>query len=195
MILLLLALSRLPVYAQQHYRLDVKKSKMLWKIETVGKHNGYLLFGNGRLDYSGKGEPTTGYFIMDMTSIRSTDGSTEKDRAKVDAEITTPGFFDTKTYPTAAMDVKLITPTGAPGVYKVKGNLTIKGITNSVELTATIIKKGDVITVKSAASIDRTRWKIDFHEKKKDWDPFATLKDNLISDDILVTLDLTFNKQ
>ncbi|OOQ56540.1 YceI family protein [Mucilaginibacter pedocola] len=193
--LLLLLLATAPVFAQQHYRLDVKKSKLLWKVATIGNHNGYLLFNDGRMDVTDKGEPITGYFTMDMKSIRSQDGSTAADRAKVDKEITTPGFFDTEAYPTATMEVKQITPTGNAGVYRIKGNLTIKGISNPVELSATIGKNGDTITAKADAGIDRSKWRIDFHEEKKGWDPVATLKDNLISNDIAVTLDLTFTKQ
>jgi hypothetical protein len=98
-IILLLALIHFSAQAQQRYQLDTKKSRILWKVETVGRHNGYLLFNKGTLDYSSKGEPSTGDFTMDMKSIRSTDRPTAAGRQEVDKELTTAGFFDTGAYP------------------------------------------------------------------------------------------------
>jgi polyisoprenoid-binding protein YceI len=188
----------LPLYfsaqAQQRYQLDTKKSRTLWKVETVGRHNGYLLFNKGTLDYSPKGEPSAGYFTMDMKSIRSTDRPTAAGRQEVDKELTTAGFFDTGVYPAATMSVIHIVPTPQPSVFKVSGDLTIKGITKPIEFNASINKKGDIVSVKANLSINRTNWNIDLQEKPKQWDFLAAIKEKMIADDILITLDLVFHK-
>ncbi|TKC09953.1 YceI family protein [Pedobacter polaris] len=192
-LILLLCVLSLSVKAQ-NYLLDIKKSKILWKIETVGKHNGYILFSSGKLNYSGKGQPTTAYFTINMNGMRSMDRPTAKGREKIDIELRSPGFFDVNIHPTATMDVKQILPTPTPLIYRVRGNLTIKGITNPIEFTAAIVKKGEVITVKSNLTIARAKWKIDLQEKPKDHDFFATIKDKMMPEDIMITLDLTFHK-
>src|SRR6478752_1802937 len=109
-IILLLALIQFSAQAQQRYQLDTKKSRILWKVETVGRHSGYLLFNKGTLDYSPTGEPSTGDFTMDMKSIRSTDRPTATGRQEIDKELTTTGFFDTGVYPAATMSVIRIIP-------------------------------------------------------------------------------------
>ncbi len=192
--LFLLLLMQLGVQAQQRYTLNNKKSKILWKVETIGKHHGDILFSSGRLDYSSIGQPTTGYFIIDMKNMRSNDRPTPQGRAQIDAQLRSPDFFDVAHYASATMDVKQITSTSNPLIFKVKGNLTIKGISNPVEFNASINKKADVISVKANLSINRTKWNIDHKPDPKPLDLFGVIKDKMMTDDILITLDLLFAK-
>ena len=82
--------------AQKNYKLDVKSSKLQWKISTMGNHFGYLLFSKGVLNYAVNGKPLSGDFVMDMNSIRSTDGKKPEDIARVNKSIKEPDFFDVK---------------------------------------------------------------------------------------------------
>ncbi len=184
----------LSIQAQQRYAIDNKKSKINWKVETIGKHHGYILFNNGRLDYAHNGEPNNGYFIIDMKSMRSNDRPTPKGREELDKQLRSLDFFDVAHYPSATMDVKQVTPTATASIYKVKGNLTIKGISNAIEFNATFSKKGDLVQVKAKLSIDRTKWNIDHKPEPKPMDFFGTLKDKMMTDDIMIELDLTFYK-
>lgn len=192
-ILLFCSLSFLAM-AQKSYTLDIKKSKILWKIETVGKHNGQILFSWGKLDYTSKSEPLTASFIIDMNKITSLDRPTEKGRAEIDKELRSKGFFDVPVYPTATMVVKQIFKTPAPNVFRVTGDLTIKGITHRIEFNTTIIKKGELITAKASFNIARKKWNIDFKEKPNDWDITAAIKNKMIDDDIQISFDLIFGK-
>lgn len=192
--ILLLLLMQLSVQAQQRYTLDNKKSKILWKVETIGKHHGYILFSSGRLDYLPNGNPAIGHFIIDMKSMRSSDRPTPKGRAEIDNQLRSPDFFDVARYASAIMEVKQLLPTSTPSVFRVNGNLTIKGITKPIEFNATINKKGDIISVKANLKIDRTKWNIDHKPDPKPTDFFGTLKDKMMTDDIQITLDLTFHK-
>jgi polyisoprenoid-binding protein YceI len=92
------------------------------------------------------------------------------------------------------MSVIHIVPTPQPFVFRVSGGLTIKGITKPVEFNASINKKGDIISIKANLSIDRTKWNIDLQEKPKQWDFLSAIKEKIIADDILITLDLAFHK-
>lgn len=191
---LFLLLIQWSAQAQQRYAIDTKKSKIFWKVETIGKHHGYILFNNGRLDYAHNGEPNNGYFIIDMKSMRSNDRPTPKGRAELDVQLRSLDFFDVAHYPSATMEVKQVTPTGTPSIYKVKGNLNIKGISNPVEFNANFSKNGALINVKAQLKIDRTKWNIDHKPEPKAIDFFGTLKDKMMTDDIEIKLDLTFYK-
>jgi polyisoprenoid-binding protein YceI len=193
-IILFLTTLQLATYAQQTYQLDSKKSKILWNTRnTVGGHNGYLLFNTGNLNYSLTGQPAGGSFNMDMNSIRSTDHAVAAENQKVDKELRKPGFFDIEKYPQATMDIRQIAATDKANTYKVTGDLTIKGITNPIEFFAVITKKGNTVIAKAEVEIHRLKWKIDLQPEPKAWDLVSAVKDKMIADEIVISLNLVFN--
>lgn len=198
-IILALAILQITAYAQQTYQLNINKSKIMWNNRhTMGAHYGYLLFNSGNLYYTPAGQPLNGFFSMNMNSIKSTDQTAAADRQKTDEAIRTPGFFAIAQYPEAIINVKQITRIGNSTKYKVLGDLTMKGITNPVEFPAIINKNGDMIKATAEFTIHRLKWNIDMQSPKKSWDYFTSLEDKLknkvIDDEILITLNLIFNK-
>lgn len=191
-LILLLLLLQLTAKAQQTYQLDIKKSKLFWKSpKTMGKgHFGYLLFSFGNLNYSPAGQPVSGFFSIDMNTLNSTDRKTAKDKKEVDDLLKNKDFLAVDQFPTTVMNVKQIIRTNQPNVFKVKGDLTIRGITNPIEFLATIKKSGNAIRVTGEIKVDRIKWNI--HHQPKTWDPIAALKDKVIADEFPVTLDLYF---
>ncbi len=193
-LILLLGVLGLSANAQQTYKLDVKKSKILWNTRnTMGAHFGYLFFGSGSLDYSPAGDPVAGVFSMDMNSIRSTDHTVAAENQKVDKELRKPGFFDIDKYPAATIAVKQITATAKANTFKVNGDLTIKGITKPIEFMANIIKQGTILTAKADLEIHRAYWNIDMQPQPITWNLFAAVKDKMIADEIVISLNLVFN--
>ncbi|GAB3937467.1 YceI family protein [Mucilaginibacter myungsuensis] len=189
-----LALFTLSVRAQT-YQLDVKKSKILWDTrKVVGQHQGDILFKSGVLNNVVGGRPDNGTFVIDMNTMRSTDRKKKSENNKVDREMRTPGFFDVKKHPTAAMTVKSVTYS-AGTIYKVTGDLTIKGITHPIAFDADIQTNADQLTTKADIAFDREKWEIDFQQKKKDWNFFDAIKNQAVANMIAVKLDLVFNKQ
>jgi polyisoprenoid-binding protein YceI len=187
--MLLLALSQLAVQAQQRYILDIKKSKILWRLETMGQHYGDIQFKSGNLNYSSKNEPKDGAFILDMNTMRSLDGN-ETGIKKVSGMLRNPDFFDVVRYPTSKIEVKKILPTKNSSIFKVMSDLTIKGITQPVEFEVMIKPGGGNLKATGKLLIDRRKWNIAY--KPKPDDVFGALKDELMTDDIYITLDLMF---
>lgn len=184
-------------YTQQVFKLDLKKSKILWKSpKTMGnsRHFGYLHFNSGQLNYSSAGKPTTGLFSLNMNSIRSTEHALAAKNQKVEQEIKSKDFFAVAQYPKATMQVKKIVQTGQPIIFNVVGDLTIKGITNSIEFIAKIKKTGNVIVVSGDLKIDRIKWNIHHIPKPTSSDFFQVLKDKAIADEIPISLQLVFNR-
>ncbi|MDT3402985.1 YceI family protein [Mucilaginibacter terrae] len=202
-LIILLLVIQASAYAQQAYQLDVSKSKVLWNTrQTMGGHYGYLLFSSGTLIYSSAGQPVNGVFSMDMNSIRSEDHEKAADNQKVDQELRKPGFFDIDKYPTSTMRVLTITQIGKTDKYKVNGDLTIKGITNPIEFTATLKKKGGNIIATAALVIDRLIWHIDLQSppqaKPKPWELVTTLenkiKNKIMVGEVPITLKMVFTR-
>lgn len=198
LIALILVTTQMGAFAQQDYQLNVKKSKVFWNNQKkMGGHYGYLLFNSGTLNYSSAAKPLSGVFSMNMNSIRSTDHDTEAANQKVDKELRTEDFFAVEKHPTATIDVKKIQGTTDPELFKVQGNLMIKGITNPVEFVAKIVRKENTVTVTAETLIDRLKWNIHANppaSKVSVWDFGTVLKNKIMSEDIAITLNLVFER-
>lgn len=195
LLLILPALLQLNAYAQHTYHLNTQQSKVLWDArKTMGGHYGYILFSSGALNFAANGEPVGGIFILDMNSMRSTDHALAADNHKVDNKLKTPEFFNVAKYPTATMYITQISRIGQSTLYKVSGDLTIKGITNPIVLEATIVKKGKLINATAQTTINRVKWHINVQEKQQSWNPVTAFQDVMIADEIGVSLTLVFNE-
>jgi len=199
LIILLSGIIYLPVLAQHQnttqkatYRLDIKKSKLLWTAPK-NRHKGFILFSSGVLSNLINGWPTQGAFIINMNSMKSTDMPTADGRKKVDDELRTENFFANSKYPTAIMMVNTIMPEHPFGIYKVRGELTIKGTTKPIGFIATMKQNGNTITARGTVNISRSAWNIG--HQPPPWDFIARLKDNLVDDDIPVNLELVFTRK
>ncbi|WP_199118243.1 YceI family protein [Pedobacter sp. ASV28] len=192
-ITLLLVMLQLSVYAQQTYRLDLKKSKILWKAKTMGSHYGYILFKEGSLTYSPDDLPKEGTFSINMNSMNSTDQASANDNQRVNKELRSADFFNVPKYPLSTMVVKQMVRIGNSTHFKITGALTIKEMTNTIVFTANIMKKEDSLNITAELKIDRIKWNIN-HQADKPWNFFSTVKDKITSDEIQISLDLVLNK-
>jgi polyisoprenoid-binding protein YceI len=192
-ITLLLVMLQLSVYAQQTYRLDLKKSKILWKAKTMGSHYGYILFKGGSLTYSPDDLPKEGTFSINMNSMNSTDQASANDNQRVNKELRSADFFNVPKYPLSTMVVKQMVRIGNSTHFKITGALTIKEMTNTIVFTANIMKKEDSLNITAELKIDRIKWNIN-HQADKPWNFFSTVKDKITSDEIQISLYLVLNK-
>ncbi len=201
LIIMLAGVIYFPVLAQQIkdtqdavYQLDVKKSKLFWKAPK-NRHNGFILFNSGTLSNFTAGRPTRGTFSINMNSMISTDEASAAGRKNVDDKLRSEDFFAVSRYPTATMLVKQILPEQNPATYKVSGELTIKGVTKPIEFTTIMKQNGNTITATAKTNISREKWTINHQPQPAPWDLLASIKDNLVDDDIPVSLELVFNKK
>jgi polyisoprenoid-binding protein YceI len=197
LIIILAGVIYFPVQAQQKngaqdvvYRLDVKKSKLFWKAPK-NRHNGFILFNSGTLSNFTAGWPIQGTFSINMNSMRSTGETSAAGRKKVDDELRSEGFFAVSKYPAANMVVSKILPQPNHTTFKVYGELTIKDVTKPIEFTIIMKQNGNTITATADINISRANWNIG---KPKSWNPFDSLKDKLVDDEILVNQELVFTK-
>jgi polyisoprenoid-binding protein YceI len=146
-----------------------------------------------------EGEITAGAFVADMNTIVSED--LEKDSemyGKLVGHLKSPDFFDVASFPEGSFEISSVAKLEAPVVkdslnltHKITGNLTLKGITKSISFDAQVSVTDSLVSAKSQKIvIDRTEWGIKFKSKKF----FAELKDKIINDEIVLSINLEATK-
>ena len=163
--------------------INVDKSNLHWKgFKVTGSHEGNLKFESGTLTFTEDGKLVDGTFLIDMKSMECTDLEGEY-KEKLDGHLKSKDFFGTNEHPSATLQFKEITVSGKNS-YRIKGDLTIKGITNSIEFDFSIYGKKATATLK----IDRTKYDIKYGSSSF----FDGLKDKAIYDDFDIKVDLEF---
>lgn len=162
--------------------IKTNESKVVWKgYKVTGSHEGTINLKSGSLSFDGD-KLVGGEFVVDMTSINSTDVSGEM-KQKLDGHLKSDDFFGVETHPTATLVFTNVEASGK-NAYQVKGNLTIKGKTNAVDFEISIY--GNKAT--AALKIDRTKYDVRYGSTSF----FDNLKDKAIYDEFDLITDLQF---
>lgn len=166
----------------QTKKVDASKSTINWVGKKVtGSHEGTINLKEGALIFKGK-KLTGGNFVVDMTSINTTDLD-GKGKANLDGHLKSDDFFGTEKFPVANLVFKKIVDKGN-GVYGVNADLTIKGKTNTIGFEITVAKNNATADLK----IDRTKYDITY----KSGNFFSDLGDKVIYDDFDLKVNLAF---
>jgi polyisoprenoid-binding protein YceI len=176
------------------YAVNTSESTIEWKgFKPTGSHNGIINLDSGTFSVTDS-TLESGTFIIDMTSINSTDLEGDQ-KANLDAHLkgTVEGkegdFFNVAKFPNAAFEITGTTVEN--GKTMISGNLALKGIKNNITFPATITNTGDVMTIISDAfTIDRTKWSINYGSKSI----FDNLGDKFINDDMELKISITAKK-
>lgn len=156
---------------------DLSASLLTWKgTKPGGAHDGTVALKESTLVIQ-DGAIASGEFIVDMSSIKNLDIENPEYAAKLVAHLSDSTFFDVAKYPTAKF---VITNTdNKDGKLAVTGNLTIKDVTKSITIPASLSEAGGVYTFKSDKfNIDRADFNVKYGSKSF----FDDLKDKFIDD-------------
>ncbi len=193
---LLLTLTLLAVIATAfrpkptEYVVDSKKSTLVWTAKKVtGSHTGNITLSSGSLQIEGSALKG-GSFEIDMSTITDTDLKNEKDRNKLVKDLKNKDFFDVEKFPTAKMDILSAAAKGGNN-YDIKGNLTIKGITQPIQFPATFVINGASANATAKVTVDRTKYDI----KYRSGSFFENLGDKVIYDDFELNVSLVANQK
>ena len=171
------------VATAQTKKIDVKKSTINWVGKKVtGQHSGTINFSDGTIAINGK-SIRGGSFTVDMTSINTTDLEAGKGKEKLDGHLKADDFFGTDKYPTAKLEIKLISDNG-DGTSNVTANLTIKDQTHPVNFV--LKTKGNTAT--TSFKVDRTKYGIKYGSGSF----FDGLGDKTINDEIELSVTLVY---
>jgi polyisoprenoid-binding protein YceI len=164
----------------QNKQIDTKESKVNWTgYKVTGQHEGTIDFKSGTLEFN-DGKLVGGTFVIDMSSINTTDLSGES-KQNLDGHLKSDDFFGVAKYPTATLTFKKVVETD-DNVYRVAADLKIKESTSRVAFDIELENSSAETTLK----VDRTKFGIKYGSATF----IDGLKDKAINDefDLAVTL-------
>ena len=154
------------VYAENEktFTLNVENTVLRWTAEKVtGTHWGYVKVEGGSVVVKGK-KILTGECIVDMSTITVMDMKDSPYGKKLENHLRSSDFFDTENYSRASL---IITGASHKGnLVQIVGELTIKGITHSVEFPAVVKFSDKGASAKGQIKIDRTLYDIKYRSGK-----------------------------
>ena len=161
---------------------NTEKSQIKWDARKVtGTHTGLVDIKEGKLEFR-DGKLIGGKVVVDMTTLRNTDMSGGS-KEKLENHLKSADFFHVSEHPTATFVINRVVPQGNNN-YKVKGKMTIKGITNDVEFDAVAFQESGVANAK--ITLDRSKYDVRYGSKSF----FDNLGDKMIYDEFDLTVVL-----
>ena len=164
-------------------------SSVIWTgSKPTGSHTGNVILKDGYLSFD-HGNLVGGEFTIDMTSITCSDIESEKKNKYLVDHLKDEDFFDVNKFPEAKLVVNRVKNLEG-SQFEMKGNMTIKGITNPVTFNADIKINRNSYTAIAKIIIDRTKWGVEY----KSGNIFKDLGDKIIYDDMEFDIFLVSEK-
>ena len=153
-------------------------------VGTIGVQSGTFAVSEDKL--------VGGTFTIDMNSISNEDIEDEGKRGYLEGHLKSQDFFFVDSFPTAVFEIVEVREEATEETSSVVvGNLTIRGITNSIEFPANVtVEEGTVQFTAPTFTIDRTKWNVKFHDKE-DATIAETLKEDLIDHSIELAINVS----
>ncbi len=163
---------------------DLTASLMTWKgTKPTGSHDGTVSLLSGGMVVE-NGVLKEGEFVIDMNTIKNLDMAGSEGAGKIEKHLKASDFFDVTLYPTSKFVIT--SALEVEGNLAVTGNLTIKDVTKSITIPASISTTDGTTTFKSELfNIDRADFNVKYGSKR--W--IEGLKDKFIDD--LVEMSFT----
>lgn len=162
--------------------IKVENSKIVWKgYKVTGSHEGLISIKSGNLEFN-EDKLTGGAFVIDMSTIICTDLEGEY-KGKLEGHLKSDDFFGVEKFPTATLIFTKVKAT-SKNSYEVKGDLTIKGKTETVLFNLSVYGN----KANASLKIDRTKFDVRYGSTSF----FDDLKDKAIYDEFDLVADLEF---
>ena len=167
---------------EEKKEIKTENSKVVWKgYKVTGSHEGTIAIKSGYLNFI-EDKLTGGSFVIDMSTITNTDLEGEY-KGKLERHLKSDDFFGVEKFPTGDLIFTKVKSTGKNS-YKITGDLTIKGITETVSFALSVYGN------KANASLKIDRSKFDVRYGSTSF--FDGLKDKAIYDEFDIIADLEF---
>jgi len=159
---------------------DIAASVVLWKgFKPTGSHNGTVKLVSGIMTIE-NGDLASGEFVMDMKSIADADGS-----GRLEGHLKSADFFDIEKYATSKFVITKVEKNEAK--LSVTGDLTIKDVTKSITIPASISMVDGVTVFKSETfEVNRADYNVKYGSKSF----FDNLKDKFINDKMEISFEV-----
>lgn len=170
------------------FQIDTQASKITWTGTKLigGGHNGSIDLSSGTI-YAREGEIVGGKFTIDMNTILDLDLVDLADKTEIEDHLKSEDFFNVGAFPTATFEITETVPASENknGRQTITGNLTIKGIAQSITFFAKVTSSETAVFASTGSFvIDRTKWDV-----KHRSGAIGTAQDMVIND--LMAIDIT----
>ncbi|MCY7351398.1 MAG: YceI family protein [Cytophagaceae bacterium] len=166
------------------YIIDNDQSVVTWNAKKVtGEHTGTVKTAKGTVTVDGS-KLTAATVDIDMRTLVDNDHN-----GRLETHLKSDDFFSVEKNPTATFVLTKVAPKGG-NEYDVTGNLTIKGITQSVSFPATVVANSNTLEAKGKMTINRTKYDI----KYRSGTFFENIGDKMIYDDFTLDLKIVAKK-
>jgi len=171
----------------EKYEVEISSSTVQWTGYHIAKsyaHTGKITIKSGTLEVE-NGDLVSGEIVIDMSTITDEDLTKEKDNAKLVKHLKSEDFFYASEYPESILTITKVKKAEGD-TYNVSGDITIRGITESIEFKAKKHSHSDG-SVKYSASlkVDRTK-----HEVMYGW----SLENVMLGNTFNLEVELVANK-
>jgi polyisoprenoid-binding protein YceI len=163
------------------YQVNIEESLVGWTGSMVGfyDHSGDIFLSEGSLSLS-DGKVTEGTFVVDMSTMVTTDDDAlykVAPREKLIEHLSNDDFFSVDDFPTSTFVVK------SHEGNTLVGDLSIKDVTSEETVTDVVISE-EAGTLKASGKLvfDRKKYNVSYVHK---------MKDKVISDEIVLDIELT----
>lgn len=169
--------------------IDTENSVIEWiGAKVTGEHSGTITLSDGYLDYEEE-KILGGKFVIDMNSIENQDILSDDRKRRLENHLKNEDFFDVDNYPTAQFEIlstAVAHNINEEKTYRFYGDLTIKGITHTIDFEA-VVKFSDVEARASGKMIiNRAQYGIRY----KSGTFYEGLGDRVIYDDFTLNFDV-----
>jgi len=157
--------------------------------KVAGAHNGTIEVKEGNFNFENN-ILSSGKFVINTRSIKILDIDDSETNAQFANHLASDDFFNSDQFPDAVFEITQAEPS-SNNLYQVTGDLTIKGITHSLETTLQIVKTDNVAVLDTKIVIDRTKFNIKFRSSNF----FSNLGDTLIYNNFDLNIHLVAEAQ
>ena len=171
----------------QVYSVDTAKSSLAWHAERIvgNAHDGTVPIVDGQVVVKDD------QFVSGEFTVSVADLTEKENNERFLTHVKSDDFFSVDAYPTSQMVITQVSATEDADMFTVTGDLTIKGITNSITFPAKNVREGDDIRATADFTIDRTQWGIVYDSGTI----LSELGDRAIRDEIEYSLVLVVTPQ
>lgn len=147
---------------ERNYDFSVEKSIITWVAKkgddkytgSMKIKNGYIIFNDGELQQA--------VLFANVQSIDCKECGSQEDAQKIMEFVKSANFLNTKNmdYATFKLFKSSKLENSKDGNYRIEGNLTIIGYSNTVSMPVMILEKKDKVYLEGKISLNRTLWKL-----------------------------------
>lgn len=184
------------LFALNTYNLDLESSSLEWIGRKItGEHNGTINFSSGHIALDNR-TIKSGIFNVNMKTIKNLDIGDPTYRKYLEDHLNDDDFFSAELYPIATLEVIEQLPADSISIslgYNtiIRCSLTIKGITNPVNIPAKIHIYNNHAIAEGSIDIDRTLYGIKYKSKSF----FPDIGDKFIYDNFTLNFNIHFDRK